>query len=198
MQRIEDAIKGGVDEKHLKIVKELKNYYYVEDIAAAALQLCAERGVETEEVRRRSHIHTHFIPLKTKETVVKAKATQKPPSQPAEPGRRPAHGTHRKPQHHPAKKPAPAAQPPRSANPQAPRKPSQAPRGNQPARSGNMPEQRKPAPAHGGNQQSRGGSPQAPRKPSPPRGNQPGRSSGDRPQKHHGAPSRSGDRRKTQ
>ncbi|CAJ35760.1 hypothetical protein [Methanocella arvoryzae] len=160
----------------------------MEDIAAAALQLCAERGADTEEVRRKSHIHTSFIPLKTKESVMKIKAAQKSSSSQAEPVRRPAHGTHRKPQHPPARKPAPAAQAGRSEDVQAKRKPSQAPHSSQPAQ--RKVQQASQAGGQPGGRKRGSGVVQAQKN------QQPGRNQGDRSQKHPGTQSRSGGERR--
>ena len=83
-QRIADTIKEGVDEKYLRVIKDLKNYFYLEDIAAAALQLSVEKGAAVgEEVRRRSLApQSEFIPLKTKDTLMKAKGKQRHAAEP--------------------------------------------------------------------------------------------------------------------
>ncbi len=41
---IEHAIREGVGQEYLGIVKELKNTYYLEDVAAAAIALYTKQG----------------------------------------------------------------------------------------------------------------------------------------------------------
>jgi len=86
-----------VDEKYLRVIKDLKNYFYLEDIAAAALQLSVEKGgAAGEEVRRRSLApQSEFIPLKTKDTLMKAKSKQRHVAEPM-PSKVPWHGMPRR------------------------------------------------------------------------------------------------------
>jgi hypothetical protein len=66
---IERAIREGTGQEFLGIVKELKNGYYPEDVAAAAIALYARQdGKQEQRVQRRTLHNVTFIPLKTPET----------------------------------------------------------------------------------------------------------------------------------
>lgn len=66
---IETAIREGTGQEFLGIVKELKNAYYLEDVAAAAIALYARQsGKQEQRVQRRTLHNVTFVPLKTPES----------------------------------------------------------------------------------------------------------------------------------
>ncbi len=84
---IEHAIREGVGQEYLGIVKELKNAYYLEDVAAAAIALYAKQGGQQEErVRRRTLDSLTPVPHKVPEAKVtgERKKPIQPPVRPRE------------------------------------------------------------------------------------------------------------------
>lgn len=83
-QRIRETIEDGISSEYLKLVSELKKLHNIDDIAAAAIELYSEQGSK-REVRRRTLKPTEFVPLKTKELLVrsgkKAKEVERPSGQ---------------------------------------------------------------------------------------------------------------------
>ncbi|MCD1294479.1 hypothetical protein CUJ83_05625 [Methanocella sp. CWC-04] len=84
-QRIKEMITDGISDEYFKILRELKGSYRPDDIAAAAIALYAEQGGK-KDVRRRTLKVTEFVPLKSKEhllrSVKKKEAEQKPSIRP--------------------------------------------------------------------------------------------------------------------
>jgi hypothetical protein len=86
-KNIEHAIRDGVGQEYLGIVKELKNAYYLEDVAAAAIALYVKQGGQQEErVRRRTLDSLTPVPHKVPEAKVPEewKKPIQPPVRPRE------------------------------------------------------------------------------------------------------------------
>jgi hypothetical protein len=108
-QRIEKAIKDGLSDEYMLLVKDLEQSFYIEDIAAAAVAIYAERG-EPSPVRRRTLSTSAFVPLRSREADARgshAGSHKKPAAQQAHPAGKQHQGKPR-PRHgrpHVAKKP---------------------------------------------------------------------------------------------
>jgi hypothetical protein len=91
-KQIERVIREGVDREYLDIVNDLKDIYYLEDIAAAAIKLYAGQG-PPQGVRRRTLHNVTFVPLRTAEEKV-AVEKKKPAQHVPKPGtvRKSVHG----------------------------------------------------------------------------------------------------------
>jgi hypothetical protein len=91
---IENAIREGTGQEFLGIVKELKNAYYLEDVAAAAIALYAKQGGQQEErVRRRTLDNLTPVPHKAQEATGSGerRIPIQPPTKPGEHNVRPGH-----------------------------------------------------------------------------------------------------------
>jgi hypothetical protein len=78
---IERAIREGVGQEYLGIVKELKNSYYLEDVAAAAIALYARQGGKKEPRVQRRTLHD-MMPAPHKTTEAKGAGEKKKPVMP--------------------------------------------------------------------------------------------------------------------